>query len=151
MRKNIRNKIFLYDLNCLRLVVSQTASVCICTASDATKCFPSQCGRWQPDHFISISYLNGRGFCISEKRWDPKSTPSFYYTVLKTFFFLISQALRDIRIENNSPKLRFIVRSHSGQTGNLSGTTSAKQTWLCPVTNITFYNGLKQLRQHAGL
>lgn len=85
--ENIRNKMSLYDLSCPRLVVSQTASICIYTASDATKCFPSQRGRWQPDHFISISYLNGRGFCISEKRWDPKSTPSFYYTVPKAFFF----------------------------------------------------------------
>lgn len=41
--------------------VSPTTSIHIHTASHTTKYFLSHCGRWLPEHSISISYLNGNG------------------------------------------------------------------------------------------
>lgn len=42
--------------------VSPTTSIHIHTASHTTRYFLSQRGRWLPEHFISVSYHNGRIF-----------------------------------------------------------------------------------------
>ncbi len=53
--------------------VSPTTSIHIHTASHTKRYFLSQCGRWLPEHVISVSYHNGRiffFFCITGMHWN---------------------------------------------------------------------------------